>query len=98
MPQLSDEIKQEHRNDLAYNYQLYMEDQVIEYCNHLHELYPDIKKMCVAGGLFGNVKMNQRINELEWLDELYIYPAMNDAGLALGGALQTAANLGERKP
>ena len=96
-PDISEERKQKDRNDLAYNYQLYMEDQVIEYCNHLHELYPEIKKMCVAGGLFGNVKLNQRINELDWLDELYIYPAMNDSGLALGGALKVSADMGERK-
>ena len=95
-PDISDELKQKHRNDLAYNYQLYMEDQIIEYCNHLHELYPDIKKMVVSGGLFGNVKLNQRINELEWLDEIYVYPAMNDAGLALGGALKVAFDKGER--
>ena len=42
-------------------------------------------KRYVFTGLFGNVKLNQRINELDWLDEIYIYPAMNDSGLALGG-------------
>ena len=64
-PDISEERKRKDRNDLAYNYQLYMEDQVVEYLDHLHELYPDIKKICLAGGLFGNVKLNQRINELD---------------------------------
>ena len=96
-PDISEERKRKDRNDLAYNYQLYMEDQVVEYLDHLHELYPDIKKICLAGGLFGNVKLNQRINELDWLDEIYIYPAMNDSGLALGGALKVAADKGGRK-
>ena len=93
-PDISDEVLTKHKNDLAYNYQLYMEDQIIEYLNHLHELYPEIRKMCVAGGLFGNVKLNQRINELDWLDEMYVYPAMNDAGLGLGSALKVAADKG----
>jgi len=88
---------EESRADLAHNMQLFLENKVIEYLNHLHELYPTYKKIAVAGGVFANVKLNQRINELDWIDEVYVYPAMNDAGLALGTILKKAVELGEWK-
>ncbi|MBV9464391.1 MAG: carbamoyltransferase, partial [Verrucomicrobiae bacterium] len=40
-----------------------------------------------AGGVFGNVKPNQHIMELPEIDEIFVYPAMSDAGLAAGAAL-----------
>jgi carbamoyltransferase len=44
-------------------------------------------KIAVAGGVFANVKFNQRIHELEEVDEFYVHPAMDDSGLAVGAAL-----------
>ena len=87
----------ESRADLAYNMQLFLENKMLELFNYLHKLYPDYTNIAVAGGVFANVKLNQAINELEWVRELYIYPAMNDAGLALGACLKKAADLGEWK-
>ena len=89
-------INQLSREDLAYNMQLFLENRMMELFNYLHELYPDYKKIVVAGGVFANVKLNQRLNELDWVDEIYIYPAMNDAGLALGSALMKSVQIGER--
>ncbi len=43
------------------------------------------KNICLAGGLFANVKLNQRIHEMEEVDNIYIYPAMSDAGIPHGG-------------
>jgi len=85
------------RADLAFNMQYFLENKVCEYLNHLNELYPDYKKIALAGGVFANVKLNQRINELDWVDETYVYPAMNDAGNALGSVLSKAVELGEWK-
>jgi len=85
------------RADLAFNMQYFLENKFIEYLNHMNELYPEYKKVALAGGVFANVKLNQRINELDWIDETYIYPAMNDAGNALGSVLAKAVELGEWK-
>jgi carbamoyltransferase len=41
----------------------------------------------LAGGVFANVKVNQRIHEIESVDSLLVYPAMSDEGLAAGAAL-----------
>ena len=50
--------------------------------------------LCVAGGVFANVKLNQYL--LTLCNRLYVAPAMNDGGLAAGAALY-AAGLQPRK-
>ncbi|GAB1715578.1 MAG: Carbamoyltransferase [Nitrobacter sp.] len=46
------------------------------------------RRVGVAGGLFANVRLNQRLAEECELDELFVYPAMSDQGMAAGGVLQ----------
>src|SRR3989344_2204811 len=41
----------------------------------------------LAGGLFANVKVNQKISEIEEVDSVFIHPHMGDGGLGLGAAL-----------
>ncbi|MDP3973588.1 MAG: carbamoyltransferase C-terminal domain-containing protein [Candidatus Daviesbacteria bacterium] len=48
-----------------------------------------IKKVAAAGGVFLNVKMNQRIWESGLLDDFYIFPDAGDAGLTVGSGLFT---------
>ena len=43
--------------------------------------------ICLVGGLFGNVKLNQRVHELTEVKQIYIYPTMGDMGIAHGAAL-----------
>ncbi len=42
------------------------------------------KNVCLAGGLFANVKLNQKIHEMKEVDNIYIYPAMSDTGIPHG--------------
>jgi carbamoyltransferase len=44
-------------------------------------------KLAVAGGVFANVKLNQRIAEQDYIEELFITPPMGDPGVALGSAI-----------
>lgn len=85
----------QQKANIAYNVQLLVENEFIKYLNNLHQLYPEYTKLCLAGGLFANVKLNQKINELSWVDEAYVVPPMGDNGLALGCALYKAYTLGE---
>jgi len=87
----------EQKADIAYNVQLLVENKMIIFFNNLHKLYPEYRKICLAGGLFANVKLNQKINELEWIDEVYIVPPMGDNGLGIGSALLKSYELGERQ-
>tara|TARA_R100000541_G_scaffold26262_1_gene35784 strand:+ start:171 stop:1850 length:1680 start_codon:yes stop_codon:yes gene_type:complete len=73
--------------DLAYNGQLVFEEKVLQLINFYHKQYPNVKKIALAGGVFANVKLNKKINELKWIDEVFIAPPMGDEGLPLGAAL-----------
>ena len=43
-------------------------------------------KLAVAGGVFANVKLNQRLCELSNVEEVFVFPNMGDGGLSLGAA------------
>lgn len=49
-------------------------------------------KILLAGGIFANVKLNQRINELPQVDYVYVHPGMGDEGLPVGAALASSAS------
>lgn len=58
----------------------------------LNFIIPWIKKLkveylCAAGGVFLNVKMNQRIWEAGLLKDFYIFPDAGDGGLAVSAAV-----------
>jgi carbamoyltransferase len=55
------------------------------------------RKLLLAGGIFGNVKLNQRINELPELDYLFVHPGMGDEGLPVGAALSCSAEAGAHR-
>jgi carbamoyltransferase len=68
---------------------------MLEFFEDLHKLYPEYRKIVLSGGLFANVKLNQKINELPWVEEIYICPAMGDDGLSLGAAIIKAVEVGD---
>ena len=78
-----------NKSDIAYTGQLFFEEKVLTLFDNLHKLKPNLKKVALAGGIFANVKLNKKINELEWVDEVFIAPTMGDEGCALGCALMT---------
>jgi carbamoyltransferase len=43
--------------------------------------------LALAGGVFANVKLNQRIHELNNVRSVFVHPGMGDEGLAVGAAL-----------
>ncbi len=49
------------------------------------------RKILLAGGIFANVKLNQRINELPQVGYIYIHAGMGDEGLPVGAALASSA-------
>jgi carbamoyltransferase len=73
--------------DIAYTAQLVFENKILELMDNLHKIYPDVKKLSLSGGIFANVKLNKKINELDWVDEVFITPPMGDEGLMLGSII-----------
>lgn len=52
-----------------------------------------IRNICTGGGVALNCKMNGVILSQPYIDSLYAHPASNDAGVALGAALEWAHQL-----
>jgi carbamoyltransferase len=72
--------------DLAASVQLVLEElatRFIAYWLHV----TGMRNLALAGGVFANVKLNQRVHELDGVDRLFIHPAMDDGGLSVGSAL-----------
>jgi len=85
----------EIRRDAAYMLQYLTENYFLDTIQFLKSKYPHCKKLALSGGLFSNVKVNQKINELSEFDEIFISPGMGDGGIALGAAIAKAKELGE---
>ena len=45
------------------------------------------RNVALAGGLFANVRINEEIQRLPGVDNVFVHPAMSDEGLAVGAAL-----------
>jgi carbamoyltransferase len=73
--------------DIACTGQKLFEDKVIQLIKNLHQRVPHTKKLALSGGIFANVKLNKKINELEEFDEIFVLPPMGDEGLAFGCCL-----------
>lgn len=81
------------REDIAAAAQNHLERTVLDV---LKSVLADTgkRKVLLAGGVFGNVKLNQRINELPDVDYMFVHPAMGDEGLPVGAALASSAARG----
>jgi carbamoyltransferase len=84
-----------NREIYSFNLQKLTNDLFLRFLEDLHKLFPEHNKLCFSGGLFANVKLNQKINELGWVEEIYIMPPMGDEGLALGACIKKSHELGE---
>jgi len=85
--------KKYSREDLAAVYQRQFEEAITQWVDfHAHQGGP--WKLVLAGGVFANVKLNQRIAELDSVSEVYVFPNMSDGGLAVGGGYLLERALG----
>ena len=94
LPIIDELLDEVPREDVAAGVQKLTEDVVCAYVQDAVKL-AGLPKVALAGGVFGNVKLNQRIRELECVEDVYVHPNMGDGGLAAGAALYLWAN--ERK-
>jgi carbamoyltransferase len=46
-----------------------------------------MKRIAVSGGVHANVKLNQRLAEIEGVEEVFVYPNMGDGGCGTGAAM-----------
>lgn len=63
---------------------------------YLGDILRETGRLCFAGGVALNVKLNQRLMELPYVKELFVQPAASDAGTAIGAASFVAQARGEK--
>lgn len=85
------------RENIAAEAQRCLEDQTINLLKFYIEGL-NVKKLAAAGGVFLNVKMNQRIQETFAIDDFFVYPDPGDAGAPVGAALYVYFNQQRRIP
>ncbi|UCH11864.1 MAG: carbamoyltransferase [Candidatus Omnitrophota bacterium] len=79
------ELKRFARQDTAAAFQHNLENELKKFILFWIKK-TGIRDLAFAGGLFANVKLNQRIHRLSEVDSVYIFPHMGDGGLAIGAA------------
>ncbi|MFC1888532.1 carbamoyltransferase [Thermodesulfobacteriota bacterium] len=83
---LETELDGVSREDLSAAVQKALEENVAQYVNH-EFVMGRWDRIALAGGVFANVKLNQRIAELEGVKEVFVHPNMGDGGVSYGAAL-----------
>ncbi|MFM9951261.1 MAG: carbamoyltransferase [Saprospiraceae bacterium] len=77
------------KEDLAAAFQKVLETVVVHTVQIYLKKY-NLNRVCLAGGVAANVKMNQRVMEIEGVEEVFVHPGMSDCGIGTGAALLLA--------
>jgi carbamoyltransferase len=72
--------------DVAAAYQHVLEVVATTYVLH-YLRQTGLRNLVLSGGVVANVKLNQRLRELEDVDRIFIHPNMGDGGCGTGAAL-----------
>ncbi|MDY6951245.1 MAG: carbamoyltransferase C-terminal domain-containing protein [Thermodesulfobacteriota bacterium] len=70
----------------AYMAQRTLEVKILELAQNAKKA-TGLDHLCLAGGVFSNVKVNRLLRILPGVKECFVFPHMGDGGLALGAAL-----------
>jgi carbamoyltransferase len=76
----------ERREDVAAAYQAALERIVVDLLRPYVRRHA-VRNVVLAGGVAANVKLNQRVHEMDGVVGTFIHPAMGDDGTGVGGAL-----------
>ncbi len=86
------DVEEKYRN-LAASVQSFLEFAAMELLKPVIE-ETNIRNVCVGGGVALNCKMNGVLLSQDMVDDIYINPAANDAGVSMGAALEYAKQMG----
>jgi len=93
-----EQLSNNSREDIAATVQSFVEHEVLTMITETHRTNREYENVALAGGLFANVKLNQRIWDSEMFTSMFVAPAMDDAGIALGAVGVDDAEIPRRKP
>jgi carbamoyltransferase len=83
---IAEAIAGHSRENVAAAAQAVFEEAIVAICRNFLK-QTGMKKLAVNGGVFANVKLNQRIAALAECDELFVFPGMSDTGNSVGSAI-----------
>jgi carbamoyltransferase len=84
--QLASLLANEEPADVAAAAQAHVENLLTAIVSH-HIRQVPTTNLCLGGGVFGNVKLNQRLLEVAGVENVYVAPPMGDGGLPLHAAV-----------
>jgi len=87
-PLFDDYLKNNSPEDVSASIQKHLEVGMVSLIENLLNETGN-ENICLAGGVFLNVKLNKKLMELEQVKDIYIHPSPNDGGLGTGAALYT---------
>lgn len=74
------------KEDIAAGVQKHCEELLVKYIEYwIKKLKKNSINVCLAGGVFANVKINQKISEIQGVKNIFVFPNMGDGGLTVGG-------------
>ncbi|TWT54676.1 Decarbamoylnovobiocin carbamoyltransferase [Rubripirellula amarantea] len=79
------------KRDVAAAYQYVLEKVAVESLRYW-QAKTGLKRLVMSGGVHANVKLNQRLFEIDGIDSAFVYPNMGDGGCATGAALLALGN------
>jgi len=87
-PDLARDLKKHSREDIAAGLQYHCENIVVKFIKYWIKKInkKNYNSICLAGGLFANVKINQKVKEIKGVNEVFVFPHMGDGGLTVGAA------------
>jgi len=88
LPEFYSEVKKYKKEDVAAAAQHTVEKVLTEWIQYSININNNkSSNVCLSGGVFANVKLNQRIRDLPNVDKVFVQPAMGDMGIPLGSCL-----------
>lgn len=72
--------------DVAAAYQRVLEEVAVAYVSK-YVKKTGLKNLVLSGGVVANVKLNQRLREIDGIEGIFIHPNMGDGGCGTGAAL-----------
>ena len=79
-------LKDFRKEDSAYAAQRVLDETITELVKNAIRI-TGINRVVLAGGIFYNVKTNQKIYQIPEVADMYIYPAAGDSGVSIGAVL-----------
>ena len=90
MDDVPEKEKEQFKKDFAFTLQMFTEEWLLKHISYLYETHGPFDNLALSGGIFANVKLNQRINEYLKFKNIWVCPAMGDDGLSVGSAIAHA--------